>query len=220
MAKDTINIVTSFNPKGWETYAKKMIESANKFLSDDLHLTAYYHDFDDKTIKQFPKSKNITFKNLNKVPSMLKYRDEMKLHDGTEGKRMPYNWRLDAIKWCHKVYALTDFSFKLVEEGMQMGWVVWLDADIILKKPITKKDLLGIIPLGSELVHLGRKDVDYSETSFMAFNLNNVPPLDLLLDMRGIYDSHEVLSYREWHDGFIFERLFNLYGAHVLKNIT
>ena len=62
MAKDTINIVTSFNPKGWETYAKKMIESANKFLSDDLHLTAYYHDFDDKTIKQFPKSKNITFK--------------------------------------------------------------------------------------------------------------------------------------------------------------
>ena len=222
MAKDTINIVTSFNPKGWETYAKKMIESANKFLSDDLHLTAYYHDFDDKTIKQFPKSKNITFKNLNKVPSMLKYRDEMKLHDGTEGKRMPYNWRLDAIKWCHKVYALTDFSFKLVEEGMQMGWVVWLDADIILKKPITKKDLLGIIPLGSELVHLGRKDVDYSETSFMAFNLNNVPPLDLLLDMRGIYDSHEVLSYREWHDGFIFERLFNLYGAHGLKkhNLT
>ena len=103
MAKDTINIVTSFNPKGWETYAKKMIESANKFLSDDLHLTAYYHDFDDKTIKQFPKSKNITFKNLNKVPSMLKYRDEMKLHDGTEGKRMPYNCRLDAIKWRHKV---------------------------------------------------------------------------------------------------------------------
>ena len=107
---------------------------------------------------------------------------------------MQYNWRLDAIKWCHKVYALTDFSFKLVEKGVQVGWVVWLDADIILKKPITKKDLLSIIPLDSELVHLGRKDVDYSETSFMAFNLNNIPPLDLLLDMRGIYDSHEVLS--------------------------
>ena len=189
MSKDTINIVTSFSVKGWKTYAKKMIESASKFLSDDLHLTAYYHDFDDKTVEEFPKTKNITFKNLNDLSSMLKYRDEMKIHDGTEGKRMPYNWRLDAIKWCHKVYALTDFSFKLVEEGVQKGWVVWLDADIILKKPITKKDLLGIIPLGSELVHLGRKDVDYSETSFMAFNLNNIPPLDLLLDMRGIYDS-------------------------------
>ena len=65
----------------------------------------------------------------------------MKLHDGTEGKRMQYNWRLDAIKWCHKVYALTDFSFKLVEKGVQVGWVVWLDADIILKKPITKQGL-------------------------------------------------------------------------------
>ena len=153
MSKDTINIITSFSPKGWETYAKKMIESANKFLSDDLHLTAYYHDFNDKQIKEFPKSNKITFKNLNDVSSMLKYRDEMKLHDGTEGKRMQYNWRLDAIKWCHKVYALTDFSFKLVEKGVQVGWVVWLDADIILKKPITKKDLLSIIPLDSELVH-------------------------------------------------------------------
>jgi len=222
MSKDTINIVTSFSPKGWETYAKKMIESANKFLADDLHLTAYYHDFDKEKIKEFPKSNKITFKNLNDIPSMLKYREEMKVHDGTEGKRMPYNWRLDAIKWCHKVYALTDFSFKLVEKGVQVGWVVWLDADIILNKPVSKKDFLGIIPLNSELVHLGRKDVDYSETSFMAFNLNNTPPLDLLLDMRGIYDSHEVLSYREWHDGFIFERLFNFYNAHGIKkhNLT
>jgi hypothetical protein len=215
--KDTINIVTSFNPKGWETYAKKMIDSVVKYMADDLHLTAYYHDFTDEQIKEFPKTNKITFRNLNEVDEMITYREEMKLHDGTEGGKMPYNWRLDAIKWCHKVYALTDFSFKLVEKSVQVGWVVWLDADIILRKPVNKQDLFGIIPLGSELVHLGRKDVDYSETSFMAFNLNTVPPLDLLGDMRGLYNSHEVLSYREWHDGFIFERLFNIYGAHGLK---
>ena len=71
MRKDTINIVTSFSVKGWKTYAKKMIESANKFLSDDLHLTAYYHDFDKKTVKEFPKVNNITFKNLNDLSHML-----------------------------------------------------------------------------------------------------------------------------------------------------
>ena len=65
MNKDTINIVTSFSPKGWETYAKKMIESANKFLADDLHLTAYYHDFTDEQIKEFPKTNKITFHNYN-----------------------------------------------------------------------------------------------------------------------------------------------------------
>ena len=37
MKKDTLNIVTSFNPKGWETYAKKMIDSVVKFMADDLH---------------------------------------------------------------------------------------------------------------------------------------------------------------------------------------
>lgn len=217
MSKDNINIVTSFSKKGWATYGKLMVDSCVKYLSDDLHLTVFYHDFDEETIKEFPKTDKITFENLNRCTDMIQYRQEMVRHDGTQGGKMPYNWRLDAIKWCHKVYALTDFSFKLVKEGVQVGWVVWLDADVILKKPLSKKDLFRIIPLGSELVHLGRKDVDYSETSFMAFNLNTTPPFDLLADMRGIYNSHEVLAYREWHDGFIFERLFNIYGAHGLK---
>ena len=51
--KDTINIVTSFNPKGWETYAKKMIDSVVKYMADDLHLTAYYHDFTDEQIDAY-----------------------------------------------------------------------------------------------------------------------------------------------------------------------
>ena len=68
MSKDTINIITSFSPKGWETYAKKMIDSVVKIMADDLHLTDYYHDFTDEQIKEFPKSNKITFKKFPTNP--------------------------------------------------------------------------------------------------------------------------------------------------------
>ena len=51
----------------------------------------------------------------------------------------------------------------------------------------------------------------------MAFNLDHQAPLDLLGDYRGAYESGEVLSYREWHEAFIFERLLNIYRAHGMR---
>ena len=61
------------------------------------------------------------------------------------------------------------------------------------------------------------QNFEFAETSFMAFNLNLRPPLDILGDLRGFYMSNEVTTYREWHDGFIISRLINLYRAHGLK---
>ena len=101
---------------------------------------------------------------------MLDYREKMKRHDGTEGGTIKYNWRLDAIKWCHKVYALTDCAFKMMEEA-PTEWLVWLDADTVTTKRLDKSVVDKWLPNKASLVHLGRKDVDYSETSFMGFNL-------------------------------------------------
>ena len=58
--------------------------------------------------------------------------------------------------------------------------------------------------------------------SFMAFNLSKKPPLDLLWDLRRIYMNDEVTTYREWHDGFIFDRLLIVHKAHglVADNLT
>ena len=217
-----IRFVTSFSAEGYEQYAKNMLFSVLKYWKDDLQLIAYHHDMPQDVINEFPVGKNIEYRNLNDVEDMLSYREHMKLHDGTEGGQLAYNWRMDAIKWCHKVYAMTDLSLEISEKEVKGGWLIWLDADTVTTKPLSEERLLKILPEKAELVHLGRKDADYSETSFIAFNLDYQTPHFLLADFKGCYDIGEVVSYREWHDGFIFERLLKIYIAHGMKvhNLT
>jgi hypothetical protein len=209
-----ITFVTSFSEEGFKKYAKNMLLSVVENWKDDLKLVAYFHDCSSETVNDFPSSPKIEYRNLNLVKPMLSYRERMKTYDGTMGGKTPYNWRLDAVKWCHKVYALTQYA--LYDETVEHGnWLCWLDADTITTKPFSKDKLLEILARNADIVHLGRKDADYSETSFIAFNMfnKNVSPF-LLADLRGCYDIGEVTAYREWHDGFIFERLLKIYQAH------
>ena len=217
--------VTSFSEEGYNTYAKEMLQSVvDKWNPKHFKLYAYYHDFDIKKIDH-PTSSSIVYIHLNDVKEMLDYREKMKKHDGTEGGTMPYNWRLDAVKWCHKVYALTDRAFKMMEENTnpeEPQWLVWLDADTVTTKRLDKSSVDKWLPNKASLVHLGRKDVDYSETSFMGFNLQYHDACSILADLRGCYTIGETISYREWHDGFIFERLLNIYKAHgmIVNNLS
>jgi len=216
--------VTSFSEEGYKTYAKEMLESvASKWNPKHFKLYAYYHDFDIEKVDH-PVSDSIIYIHLNDVKEMLDYREKMKRHDGTEGGTIKYNWRLDAIKWCHKVYALTDCAFNMMEEALpkEPQWLVWLDADTVTTKRLDKSSVDKWLPNKASVVHLGRKDVDYSETSFMGFNLQYHDACSIIADLRGCYTIGETISYREWHDGFIFERLLNIYKAHgmVVNNLS
>ena len=68
-------------------------------------------------------------------------------------------------------------------------WLIWLDADTLTKKRLDKEAFDKWLPDKASLVHLGRKDVDYSETSFMAFNLLYHDACSILADLRGCYTS-------------------------------
>lgn len=219
--------VTSFSEEGYHSYAKHMLESIKeKWNPEHFKLIAYYHDFVLEDLSP-PTCDTISYRNLNDVTEMLEYRERMKFHDGTEGGKMAYNWRLDAIKWCHKVYAMTDLAFEMMDvddkyitagiEPPENNWMIWLDADTVATKRLDVKQLESWLPDASDLVHLGRTDADYSETSFMGFNLGVHNTCSLLADLRGAYTIGEVVAYREWHDGFIFERLLNIYKAHGME---
>lgn len=212
-----INFVTSFSEDGFNTYAKQMLESVAEHWSPDFHLTAFYHDFHIKDVDA-PQSDRITYRYLNAVEDMVEFKESYANYDGTLGGKSPYNWRQDCIKFCHKVFAITELAFEMADESAEAGWLCWLDADTITNK-MFKGDTLAFLDNDHDLYYLGRPQHEYSETSFLAFNLNRQPPLDLLGDLRGAYISGEVLTYREWHDGFVFERLLNIYNAHGLRSV-
>jgi len=211
-----VTVVTSFSEDGWETYAKDMVWSIAEHWDPAIKVIAYYHDFDINT-KDLPKSKSIEYRNLNDLNELIEFRERFKEYDGTMGGKTSYTFRLDAIKFCHKVFAITDCAFNLCETMEKPGWLVWLDADTVAVRPLNRHQLLQSLPKNSDIVHLGRKNFTYSETSFIGFNLESQPPVDFLGDFLGAYLSGELFHYREWHDGFIFERLITIYKAHGLK---
>ena len=209
--KNQITFVTSLNEEGYNKYGKQMLEAVHKFWAEDLRLVCFYHDFDINKYNPVV-SNRIHFRNLNELEDLLDYRETFKTYNGNIAGS--YNWRMDAIKWCHKVFALSEQAFDMAEESIKAGWMVWIDADTVTTKPFSAKDIKPYLNNKVSLVHLGRTSTDYSETSFVGFNLNRENALRFIADLRGAYMSGEVLGYREWHDGFIFERLLNIYKAH------
>ena len=205
-----ITFVTSFNENILKDSGHFMLDTLDKNLEPSINLVCYHHDCNLDSYS-LPKKDNISFKNLHDVKEHEEFIDTYKKHNGTEDNTIPYNIQLDGIKFSHKVFALTEEAFKLAEESTKPGWLVWIDADSYFKKRITKEDILSRLDNEADLGYIE------NDASFMAFNLNKQPPIDLLGDLKGAYVSGEFIQYREWHDYFILQRLINIYQVHGLK---
>ena len=208
-------LVTSFHAKSWDTYAKRFMESFKQYWPKKVKLYAFYHDGEIPT--EAPTASNIVYRKLNHQ-EMLDFKEKHKDKNGGN----PYNYRLDAIKFCHKVFALTEMGEELRLNKSKQKWLFWLDADTVSKKKLPLKEIKSWLNNESDIVYLGRTAIDYCESSFLAFNMDQVPSHVFLEDFRGLYLSGELFGYREWHDGFVFERLLRLHRAHGLKthNLT
>ena len=212
-----INFVTSFNEEIYTVVGHHLINSIKNNWEPSIKVTGYYHDFNPKNYS----IKDISLKSLNNIEEYKNYLKVNKEHNGTENNTIEYNWHLDSLRWSHKVFALTEKAFELAEESADAGWLIWIDADSLAKKRLVPEDILGMLPKECDVVYKGVRtypdNTSYLDTSFIAFNLNKKPALDLLGDLRGAYISGELLQYREWHDSFLIERLLNIYKAHGMK---
>jgi|TARA_R110000744_G_scaffold30815_9_gene72773 hypothetical protein len=215
----SVRFVTSFNYDGFLKYGEQMLNSVIKHWKEDLKLIVYTDHFPSEHLTKLPKSDIIEYRDLHEVGGYNAFVERMAVHDGTEGGASPYNYRLDAIRFCHKVYALTDAAMNIADTEIDGGWLVWLDADSTTRQSFSASTFLAeIVPNPSvEIMHLGRTDIDYSETGFLAFNMRYDTPGYLLADLLGCYEIDEVVAYREWTDAFIFTRLLKIYIAHGAK---
>ena len=212
-----VRFVTSFSGRHFDVYAKKMLESVAEHWAEDLKLIVYYDTVTEEQKQEFPESPVIEYRDLDQVEDRTKFLEKMKGYDGTSNGQMPYNFRMDALRFCHKVYALTDYFLEVSENEAQGGWLIWMDADVLTTSPLSEELLFEAFPKDSDLIHLGRTDIDFSETGFIGFNLDTMHSHFFLADIRGCYDIGEVLAYREWTDAFIMTRFIKIYAAHGMK---
>lgn len=208
MAGDKITIVTSWGPGGWDLYARRFVNSFLAYFPDRCVLRAYYHDHE--LPDDAPQSDRIEYVDLNTVAGLVEFKKRNA--DKTGGD--PYNFRFDAIKFCNKVWAIDDAWWEAKD------WLIWLDADTYATKNIPDEffDLI----LTADFVWLDRTDIDYAETSFMAFRSNS-DAFDIILRTKTAYNIDDVFEYREWHDGYVFtlaaREIVEEYGISV-RNLS
>ena len=202
-----INFVTSFNETLLKTTGIHLLKSIKENLESSINLTCYHHDckLDAYSLPEF------TYKDLHKVKEHQDFLERYKDHDGTENGQIAYNDKLDALRWSHKVFALTEEAFSLIEKNKQAGWLIWIDIDSYLQKRLTKENILSMLNDKVDIIY------NPEEPFFMAFNLDKQPAIDILSDLRGAFMLGEVTKYREWHDYYVLERLLNIYQAHGMK---
>jgi len=243
----SINVVTSFHPKAWDLYAKEFLTSFEEKWDKKIHLSVYYDGGELPEDKV--ESDRISYFKLEKDKEWADFQETYGENNGRpegyeEVQEWPpknfvqddtYNYRMDAVRFSHKVFAITGEAKRLIHIahkqaiGMghnpintDIGHLVWLDSDSKTKKNISYDQASDMICTGDnieldEISHLGRTAIDYSCTSFITFNLSSVRVQEFLSDFRGLYVSGELFGYREWTDAFVFTRLLTMYTIHGLK---
>ena len=147
-----INFVTCFNEDLYNKFGTLLFKSVYENWEPTLKVKAYYHNF---PADKYSLEKHIDYTNLEEHRKYKRFVKENAVHNGTEDGKIPYNDKLDAIKWSHKMFALTDHAFTLAEKDKEPGWLVWIDVDSYANKRLTQKDLEDILTDNVDIVHTG-----------------------------------------------------------------
>lgn len=175
--------VTSMSCEGYKTYGKKFLESFVKH--SDYQMTVYSED--DLNIAHYIRSGYVWPARLQDDPD---WREFQNYPDD------PPDWRYQAKRFSHKVFALT--------KPEDCKWWIWLDADVEVFGRLDAEFIKRACPQNATLSYLGRQGRT-SECGWVAYNLEKARPF--LKRFREIYTSGEIYDHLEWHDSYIFDRV-------------
>jgi len=223
-----VKLVTSFNERLWEQYAKKCLDTWKEYLFLDegsiieIWINGIFPVGLPLVINNIP----VTYKCLDTQSDGWVYFYET--FSQIQRPQVPPSdtFRYNFMPFSCKVFALAEASFKLKDGGIfnsskpmlpgefreiipAVDALLWLDADVILKKKVTSEVLKSFLGDAS-LAWLDRgPQWGYGDTGFILCDVrkNN---LDVFFEQANTYGSGQLFFYREWHDAFIFSAIVKM----------
>lgn len=177
--------ITTFSPAGYELYGKKMLESIEKYWPGKIivYTEKELGISNDKILEQ-------NFFDIEPTKAFYTYLENFqKAHGKTE---FGYNYNFDLWKFSRKMFAQWD-ALRNYE-----GKAFWLDADIIIKKPIPKQFLKKIFKKKGIVTFF--RPGWHSETGFVGFDTKDPKFSDFMNLYVGYLKSGEVFNLKQWHD--------------------
>lgn len=206
-----IAVVTTFSKAGWDAYARRMVESWADHWPTGVDLFLY----PDEPVEGVPARPNIRVVRES-IPErdrfVAKYGGIQKFNGGGT-----YNYRFDAVKFCHKPFCLWHFA-RHVSQGMAAPYegLIWLDADTITHADVPLTALDQFAPPRADIQFLGRAQ-KYTECGYLYFNLTRPRAMQLLERWVNYYIRDTFRHEREWHDSWLYDRAREV--DHTLQGI-
>jgi hypothetical protein len=203
----TIAVITTFPNNMFEVYGKQMIESFVRNWPNEIPLLIA---LDDDLL-------------YSQIEKMIRPQDAIAVGWGKDhadfvernkGKDDPNNYRKQAVRFCHKVFAI-ERALKATQEAKANNepcarYLIWLDADVITNRPVTMAEIKECLPKeGDAVAYLGRKDWPHSECGWLAFDLENDGGKSIE-EMVRFYTSDAIFNEKEWHDSWIWDRVIEV----------
>lgn len=199
----SIAVLTTFPNHAYKVYAEAMLRSYAANWPDDIGLLVKLDD-------------DLLLPDVNKIlrpcdGAVGGYSPEQAAFlERNKGRDDPNDYRKQACRFSHKVFALKSASDFWLEEKKRTGkaecrYLIWLDADVLTTRKVTHEDLQKCLPKeGDAVAYLGRKDWDHSECGWLAFDLENggASIIDVMYTQ---YTSDVVFKMPQWHDSYVFD---------------
>lgn len=221
-----IKVITSYKPGCWEQYGKKGIEAMAEHLPKEIDLVVYAEE--QKPNCHYERIQWIDLNNAE--PELVKFKTRHKDDPVANGKlgnveggvrRLPELQKLggldknkesflwDAVRFANKVFCVING----VRNSADYDYVVWLDADTNIFRPMPLNFLTGLLPQDTMVTYLGRENPSlndggkYPECGFVGYNLKHPEIQNFISEWEKLYTDDTVFKILEWHDSYVFWHL-------------
>lgn len=187
-------VVTTFNQKGYEAYAKRFLETWHLWPAP---LYVYSEGV------ELPEMEGVTVLDLEEsCPSLV----EFKLRHGTKPKKFQF----DAVRFAHKVFAIIHAARTL------KGKMFWCDADVVAHQRMPLSFLDSCLPDDCLTSCLKRTKL-HSECGFVGYNLNHPLMPEFIADLERMYTEDLLFKLDEQHDSYVYDVVRKRFEAKGAK---
>lgn len=194
-------MVTTFPVSQFEICAAEMLATFKQYWPEDIKI---YIQLDEMPTEQFSAINNRIVEIVGEERSFIAgmWDEDQKAFMERWKDHKPESYMFDVVRFSHKVFALEKAADALKDSH---DCLIWLDADVITKKPITYDWLKEVLPGPNEVCSYLGRDGWYSECGWVAYNLKS-DGYRLLSNMKSSYitDGFKNLS-NGWTDCHIFD---------------
>lgn len=189
----TYAVVTTCSAKGWETYGRRMARTFVEFWPKEIGLTVYAEGFTGDV-------EGVRY--LSLPPWLANFKQR---HGGSPrvngGERHIYNFKMDAVRFAHKVAAVTAETFNTDADVL-----IWMDADTVTHAPVPFEFIAGLMSDNHGIAWLDRPNM-YPECGFYLLNVKHIEVQAIVNAWELLYRYDKLFAYQEWHDSYILQQL-------------